>query len=155
MTASAAARRRGFAATGPPSWKISSMQVSFFRTTTSGMHQAPFLKRGGYYAWIAHSDDSRLSSQMKRSGTNQADFEQAQCSPLASRERLVDFRGIQVADGLRNQQFAQVAVGCKLMCRNSHHRRVSRQIDCVSDDGCRGVGCGGTIREHRDRVGDA
>src|SRR5690242_15005134 len=99
MTASAAARRRGFAATGPPSWKISSTQVNFFRTITSGMHQAPFLNRGGNHACIAHSDDSCGSSQMKRGGTDQTDFEQAHCSPLARRERLVDFRRIQVAHG--------------------------------------------------------
>src|SRR5580765_1926117 len=41
MTASAAARLSGVAATGPPSWKTSSTTMTRLRSCTSGMQEAP------------------------------------------------------------------------------------------------------------------
>src|ERR1700730_15462095 len=41
MTASAAARRNGVDATGPPSWKTSSTMITRLRSCTSGMRVRP------------------------------------------------------------------------------------------------------------------
>src|SRR5579864_5087642 len=109
MTARTAARRRGFAATGPPSWKISSMHVSFFRTTTSGMHQTSFLNAvGNQVRPVNSSHHACFSPEMKCSRPDQTNPEQALGSPRAGCERLMDFRCAQRADRLRDQKIFEI-----------------------------------------------
>src|SRR5581483_2142075 len=71
MTASATARRRGTAATGPPSWKISSTDVSFLRTSTLGMDPVR-LQFVSVESVPRDSNRPRLAAKMQGGGANQA-----------------------------------------------------------------------------------
>src|SRR5713101_606040 len=67
ITESAAARRRGIFAAGPPSWKISSTSKARLRSCTSGMDEPP----GGKFEWQSHvrfRDDAGLALERQRAG---------------------------------------------------------------------------------------
>src|SRR5882724_2327385 len=53
MTVSAAPRRSGTVAIGPPSWKISSTAMSFLRICASGMEGAPGYRKSTVFFWRA------------------------------------------------------------------------------------------------------
>src|ERR1700733_1168457 len=73
----------------------------------------------------------------------------------AAPERFLDLGGIEHSHLSRHQPSAKIAVLLKLLCRHADDRCVSRQIDGVSDDGCRRIcrrSCG---RKPCYRTGDA
>src|SRR5437762_2197127 len=113
MTVREAARRKGVAAMAPPSWKISSTHVIFLRTTSSGMHQAPFTneRRTQFRDGTNHT---RFSLQFQSGTPDQANFLQAFGGLRTNQQRLINLCCAQLSDGLSDQAIPDIAVGSEL-----------------------------------------
>src|SRR5215471_16982088 len=132
MTTSATARRSGLSERGPPSWKISSTDVSFFRTATSGMDQAPVV--GGLLLrhpsqWTPHH--TRLTAQMQRGGADPAFGEKVLGSRPACGEGEGDFVRRQGSDCSGDRLIAQVVVRGEFAGWYSGNIHVTWKIDRV------------------------
>src|SRR5437588_446726 len=129
MTVREAARRKGVAAMAPPSWKISSTHVIFLRTTSSGMHQAPFTneRRTQFRDGTNHT---RFSLQFQSGTPDQANFLQAFGGLRTNQQRLINLCCAQLSDGLSDRAIRQFLrktslgeQGARRCPRHYSHRR--------------------------------
>src|SRR5436190_4101354 len=152
MTAMADARRCGFAATGPPSWKISSTEIWYFLTFSSCMN---FYPRCLVFACAGMANAMRLAIEMECCGDDEPLLEERARSLAAIAKRLIDLIPPQRPDAARHFPCAQIIVGLDFAGREASDRRVSRQVDIIGDDGRGGISAAGAFSQYGDCIGDA
>src|SRR5438552_14047563 len=106
----ATARRRGCLATGPPSWKTSSVRTATLRIGKSGMGKfLPFMLvgRGEHHGSI----DAGLTAKKQRRGGDQAAPAKIFGDGKAVVQRPRHLAGRERSDALRHQPVAEIAVG--------------------------------------------
>src|SRR5208337_2284678 len=154
MIASAAARRCGLVAIGPPSWKISSTMTTRLRSWTSGMLQAPLheMQRDLKFRRSDHAD---VTLEAERCGVDQSLCTKFFGYILTCIQGLFDFLRQKAADIAGNREIKEVGIRGNFTGGNTLDCDVSRQIDGIGDDGGGSIGVGGAFSENCDRVGYA
>src|SRR5579864_6273486 len=126
MTASATARRKGTAAGGPPSWKMSSTAVSFFLTATSGMYETPLLCRVmKCLQAYRFSYDPSSALQMECCRSDQALSEKRLALLLAGVEGSFNFLDCKLTYRLRDQAISEITIRGQVARRHSKHLRMT------------------------------
>src|SRR5882672_10585847 len=110
MTVSAAPRRSGTVAIGPPSWKISSTAVSCLRICASGMERAPGCGKSTDFSWRAGEGACPymcagvrklgFAGQVEHGGVDEAGGNQRTGNDCACRQGRGDLLGCESADSL-------------------------------------------------------
>src|SRR4029079_9526107 len=152
MTLSAAARRCGRAAGGPPSWKISSTDTRCFLILSSGMERHPYCF---LIARMVIADDARLALQMKRRGDDKSLTHEFFGGPAAAAKGTIDLILAQSTDVSRHFVRAKIIVRLDIHGRHTRDGWMARQVDIIGDDGRRRIGSAGACRQHRHRIGNA
>src|SRR5579863_2371389 len=156
ITASAAARRNGAFATGPPSWKISSNIVHRFRTFTSCMRVAPCGNREfrhevalSNFLW---ANNPRLTLQMKRCSGEKTLALQFSRDAHAGLQRFFNLAVLQQPHSSRHAQITKIAVWSNFTRGRSNDRRMTWKIDGIRDNRCSSVGHRRGVREDGHRI---
>src|SRR5262245_32258067 len=153
MTASATPRRNGLAATGPPSWKISSTAIRVLRMSSSAMTTQSF----GFEA-LRHRQRQYSSSaagtalKMQGGGDNEAARAHLFGTAHARREGFLDLVLMQTRHRTGYETRSKIRIGLQLASRRPSDTGMVRQIDRICDHGSGGIGSCGVIGQEPQRV---